>query len=270
MNTPLVSVSWLNDHLYDQNLIILDATISKVTGADDQIETKQIEGARFFDIKNKFSDVSARFPNTMPTLKQFNQEAQNLGICRDSLLVVYDDYGFYSSARAWWLFKAFGHQQVAVLDGGLPEWKNKGFPLEEKHVSNYDKGDFSGKINSEMFKFFFDIEILKSTEDTIILDARSKDRFDGLLPEPREGLRSGNIPNSKNLPYQKLFFGNVLKSSPELKTIFHNLNPENKKMVFTCGSGVTACILALGAELSGYKNLSVYDGSWTEYGTLTT
>ena len=270
MNTPLVSVSWLNDHFYDQKLIILDATISKVTCVNEQLETKQIKGARFFDIKYKFSDVSARFPNTLPTLEQFNKEAQNLGVCKDSVLIVYDDYGFYSSARAWWLFKAFGHHQVAILDGGLPEWKKNGFPLEEKHESNYQKGDFSGKINPEMFKFFNDIKVLKNAKDTIILDARSKERFDGLLPEPRKELRSGNIPNSKNLPYQELLSGNVMKSSSELKNIFHRLNPQNKKMVFSCGSGITACILALGAELSGYKNLSVYDGSWTEYGTLTT
>ena len=121
-----------------------------------------------------------------------------------------------------------------------------------------------------MFKFFNDIKVLKNAKDTIILDARSKERFDGLLPEPRKELRSGNIPNSINLPYQELLSGNVMKSSSELNNIFHRLNPQNKKMVFSCGSGVTACILALGAELSGYKNLSVYDGSWTEYGTLTT
>ncbi|MBR9757238.1 MAG: sulfurtransferase [Algicola sp.] len=267
MNT-LISVSWLKAHLNDENVIVLNATLPKATAIGKHTETQQIPNARYFDIKTKFSDVRARFPNTLPSAEQFNQETQNLGINKDSVIVVYDDYGFYSSARAWWLLKAFGHMQVAVLNGGLPEWKQAGFPLEKKQSCHYEKGDFSGALQPAFFQFFNDIEGLKDNPETLILDARSKDRFEGSLPEPREGLRSGHIPSSVNLPFQELLSGNTMTSMLELKTIFHKLNPENKNMVFTCGSGVTACILALGAELSGYKNLSVYDGSWTEYGSL--
>lgn len=266
----LVSVSWLKEHLNDENLIVLDATIPKVTAVEEQVEAQQIPGARFLDLKTKFSDGSARFPNTLPSTAQFNQEAQNLGINTNSVIVVYDQYGFYSSARAWWLFKAFGHEQVAVLDGGLPEWKEAGFPLVEQQESNYKQGNFSGTLNSTFFQFFTGIETLKNNPEFLILDARSRDRFYGLLPEPHEGLRSGHIPNSANLPFQQLLVGNTMKSPAALKRVFQTFNPHSKPMVFSCGSGVTACILALGAELAGYTNLSVYDGSWTEYGTLTT
>ena len=270
LDSSLVSVTWLKEHLEDENLIVLNATIPKVTSVDNQLEAQQIPKARFFDIKTKFSDTSNRFPNALPSTEQFNKEAQNLGINNDSIIVVYDEYGFYSCARAWWLFKAFGHKQAAILDGGLPEWKKAGFPTEEKKERALPKGNFAGTLNPHYFKFFEDIQQLKGDTSTVILDARAKDRFEGLHPEPREGLRSGHITNSVSLPYQELLSGNVLKSSMELKRIFQSLNPDNKNMVFSCGSGVTACILALGAEIAGYDNLSVYDGSWTEYGTLTT
>lgn len=269
LQSSLVSVNWLKEHLHDEKLILLNATLPKVTGSDSQPETQQIPGTRTFDIKNKFSDTSAPFPNTVPSTEQFNLEAQNLGIDNDSIIVVYDDYGFYSCARAWWLFKAFGHDQIAILDGGLPAWKHAGFPVESKQEHTFKKGNFEGKFNPQAFRFFNDIQILKDNHSVLILDARANDRYEGLLPEPREGLRSGHIPNSVNLPFQQLLSDNQMKPASELKTIFQNLNPDNKKMVFSCGSGVTACILALGAELSGYDNLSIYDGSWTEYGTLT-
>ena len=269
LESSLVSVDWLKAHLHDEKLVLLNATLPKVTGSDSPPEIQQIPGTRLFDIKNKFSNTLAPFPNTLPSEEQFNEEAQNLGIDNDSILVVYDDYGFYSCARAWWLFKAFGHQQVAILDGGLVMWKTAGFPLEENQHHSFKKGNFKGTYNPQAFQFFNDIQSLKDDANSLIVDARTKDRFEGLLPEPREGLRSGHIPNSVNLPFQQLLSGNQMKSLVDLKAMFEYLNPQNKKMVFSCGSGVTACILALGAELSGYENLSVYDGSWTEYGTLT-
>ena len=267
--TPIVSAKWLYERLENPDIVILDATLPKVTQNTEETINFQIEGARFFDIKNEFSDPSGTFPNTLPTDTQFNQAAKKLGINKSSKIVVYDDYGYYSCARAWWLFRAFGHNQVAILDGGLLEWKQAGYPVEFKQKKSFDKGNFQGSLNPEFFKFFDDIEILRNDEKFLILDARAKDRFDGSLPEPREGLRSGHIINSVNLPFQELLDGNAIKTPEELKNIFKKINPDNKNMVFSCGSGVTACILALGAEISGYNNLSVYDGSWTEYGTLS-
>ena len=264
-STSLVSVKWLNTNLNIENLIIFDATINK------QIEnnSERIPKARFFDIKQKFSDTNARFPSTLPSAKQFEAEARALGINNDSVIVVYDDKGIYSSGRAWWLFKTFGFKNVAVLDGGLPEWKKHGFAIDFYKKEHIAKGNFNAKFLPELMTDFNGINQHSVDTKTLIIDARSEARFKCIVDEPRKGLRRGTIPNSKNLPYTELFNGNILKSKEELLKIFDNLVNETTKLVFSCGSGITACILALAATQCGYENLVVYDGSWTEYGTLT-
>ncbi len=269
IESSLVSVQWLSKNKEASNIIILDASIKNVTGDGSENETRQIPKARFIDIKNKFSDVSASFPNTVPSANQFKLEAQLLGINKDSAIVVYDDKGIYSSARAWYLFRAFGFNNVAVLDGGLPQWEHAGYAVENKNTIEYNSGNFEASYNPEYFNFFDDIEHLSNNSNCLILDARSSIRFNGQVEEPRKGLRSGNIPNSVNLPFATLMDGNCLKSEADLRRIFKDLKVSNKGMIFSCGSGITACILALAAEMSGYKDLSVYDGSWTEYGSLT-
>ena len=270
LESSLVSVDWLYANLNYKNLVILNATLPKVIVNQSESVNIQIPNTRFFDIKNDFSDTDARFPNTLPSEEKFNKSVQKLGINNSSLIIVYDEYGIYSSARAWWLFKAFGHLTIAVLDGGFPAWNKKGFPVEEKKAFNGLKGNFQGVLNNNYFKFFNDILSIQHSSNHIIVDARSTDRFQGNNPEPRKELRSGHIPNSINLPYQDLLTEGKMKPKEELKTIFNSVNKKNKDMVFSCGSGVTACILALGAELASFKSFSVYDGSWTEYGTLTT
>lgn len=270
LKEPLVSVNWLNDNLELPKLVILDATMDKVSeSASTESVDIQIPKARFFDIKNKFSDTSNPFPNAVPSEDQFTLEAQNLGINKDSVIIVYDANGIYSSARTWWLFKAFGHDNVAVLDGGLPEWVRLNFKTEPKTKLARIKGNFIATYNPEYFKFFNDVQSDMFDKNKLILDARSSDRFEGIVKEPREGLRSGSIPNSENLPYTELLFQNKLKQMDELISIFDKFSFKEKNLIFSCGSGITACILALGADLAGHKNLSVYDGSWTEYGSLT-
>lgn len=265
----IVSVEWLHQNLEASNLIIFDASIKKVALDNSQQTKKQIPSTRFFDIKNGFSDTAAPFPNTVPSEKQFVNEARRLGVNNDSAIVVYDDKGIYSSARARYLFKAFGFNNIAVLDGGLPEWEKLGFETEDKIEREFPLGNFDGIYNPDYFKFFDDIGPISNNPDCIILDARSNDRFNGLIDEPRKGLTSGNIPNSLSLPFGNLLNGNCLKSKDELKSIFQELNESNKKMIFSCGSGITACILSLAANVLENDNISVYDGSWTEYGTLT-
>ncbi|WP_179007314.1 sulfurtransferase [Winogradskyella forsetii] len=262
----LVSIDWLHTNMNASNLIILDATINKEV--DDT--AIRIPNARFFDIKQKFSDTSAPFPSTLPSKDQFEKEAQNLGINKDSIIVVYNDKGIYSSARAWWLFKVFGFKAVAVLDGGLPEWQ-----LNDFHVANYtddiySKGNIEIDFKSKLMTNFEGITKFIEDQEAQIIDARSEARFKCLVDEPRAGLRRGTIPNSINLPYNELFEGNTFKSIDQLSIIFSNLEMgKNKRtLVFSCGSGITACILALAATLCNYKNLVVYDGSWTEYGSL--
>jgi thiosulfate/3-mercaptopyruvate sulfurtransferase len=266
LDSPLVSVQWLKNHLDSKDLILLDATINKTLEKDSE----RIPTARFFDIKQKFSEVSARFPSTLPSTGQFQKEALALGVRNDSAIVVYDDKGIYSSARAWWLFKVFGFHNVAVLDGGLPEWNTQNFEVDVYTDEVYQEGDFETELHPDFMTDFEGVNRYSQDSEYLILDARSKVRFNCEVDEPRAGLRRGSIPNSKNLPFTDLFNTNTFKSKAELSTIFNTLvEAEATKMVFSCGSGITACILALGATLCNYKNLIVYDGSWTEYGTLT-
>lgn len=265
--SSLVSVTWLHDHLSHPDLIVLNGTLG------EQItDSMNIPTARVFDIKNKFSDTDAPFPNTFPSEELFTSEARLLGINNDSCIVVYDEKGIYSSARVWWMFKAFGHHNVAVLDGGLPNWEQSGYTLEKLKPYNGDKGDFTAKYNSSYMTFFNEMEQIVDKESHTVLDARSEDRFLGLVEESRNGLRSGHIPNSKNLPFESLMHQGKFHHEDELKKRFQAILKEDQKpLVFSCGSGITACILALGAHLSGLDmdKVSVYDGSWTEWGTLS-
>ncbi|NVK08754.1 MAG: sulfurtransferase [Tenacibaculum sp.] len=265
VKSPIVSVDWLHDNLSVNNLIILDATIQKVgTKSDDKKEKQQIQNAVFFDLKNIFLDVEGEYPNTVPSEKHFENEAQKLGINNDSCVVVYDDLGVYSAPRVWWLFRIFGFTNIAVLNGGLPAWKDAGYIVELKKERKSLVGNFKTNLNKE--KISVTEEVLKASRDNkVILDARSKGRFYATEPEPRKDLRGGHIPNSKSLPYAELQLEGKMKSKEELQKIFSDMNPNKEEMIFSCGSGITACILALGAEESGNTNYSVYDGSWTEW-----
>ncbi|WP_117883366.1 sulfurtransferase [Aureibaculum luteum] len=269
INKPLVSVEWLYENKSAPNLIILDATLPKV--GQQQSASSKIEGisnALFFDIKNIFSDNSALFPNTAVTPDVFELEVRKLGINHDDAIVIYDRHGVYSSPRAWWLFKAMGFNNVAVLNGGLPEWKKASYPSEALKEYDGALGNFKSSYKSRAFYDYKKVLEVLSDSEKIILDARSSNRFKGTSPEPREGLRSGHIPNSKNLPFTELINDGKLISQTELIQKFDNLINSESELIFSCGSGITACILALGAEVAGYENLTVYDGSWTEWGSL--
>jgi len=270
LKSSVVSIDWLKNNLAVPNLVVLNASIPKVTDPSNEISGEElIPNTRFFDLKTKFSDLSSPFPNTFPSEAQFTEEAQLLGINKDSAIVVYDDKGIYSSARAWWLFKAFGHNNVAVLDGGLPEWKKANLDTELYRPYQGKKGDFIGLENKKLMKFFEDVKSESQDNSHLIIDARSEQRFKSLVDEPREGLRRGKIPNSVNLPFEEVLVESSLKPVKELKTIFSNFAKPNDQITFSCGSGITACVLALAAEISGYQTISVYDGSWTEWGSLT-
>lgn len=263
LTSPIVTVDWLNDNLNAENLVVLDGTINKTF----DVNSNQIPKARFFDIKKKFSDVTNPFPSAFPASNLFQKEARTLGINNDSAIVIYDDKGIYSSARVWWLFKALGYTNVAVLNGGFPFWQDKGYVVEKMTKHQVELGDFTVNLQDNHMRFFDDVQEASQKRTYQIIDARSKARFNCLVPEPREGLRMGTIPNSINIPYTDLLNGNILKDKEELKNIFEN-TIKDKPVIFSCGSGITACIMALGATLCGYKNVSVYDGSWTEWGSL--
>ncbi|WP_275316674.1 sulfurtransferase [Tenacibaculum bernardetii] len=268
--SPLVSVHWLFKNIKADNLIILDASIAKVGTQENKVDSKeQIINSVLFDLKSVFLNKEGEFPNTIPTKEHFEKEIQKLGVNKDSCIIIYDDLGVYSSPRAWWLFKLFGFENVAVLNGGLPAWQEAEFPIETYKNKQLLKGNF---------KAYFKINYLSTTKDVLIasknkkhiFDARSKGRFEASLPEPRKSLRGGHIPNSKSLPHSELQIDGKMKSKEKLQEIFSVLKPKKEAVIFSCGSGITACILALGNELAGNTNYSVYDGSWTEWASTLT
>lgn len=267
---PLVTSDWLYANFNHPNLIILNATIPKVTSKEKVVKTtdkEQIKGALFFDITNQFSDKKASLPNTMLSSKDFEKEAQKIGINKDSCIVVYDDYGLYSAPRVWWMFQLMGFTNIAVLDGGLPEWKSKNYPIEKETENLLPKGNF--KANFQPNKIVFTEEVLQNitSDDALVVDARSKGRFFATEPEPRSDVKGGHIPKSVSMPHTEITQNNSLKSKEELVSVYQQINPKNKPLIFSCGSGITASVLALGAEIAGFTNHAVYDGSWTEWGT---
>ena len=270
MNKSIISVEWLKRKLDDENLVILDCTLkNQLEKCAPTIQDIQIKNARFFDIKFKFSDTKNEFPTAYPSKNQFEKESQKLGINKDSVIVVYDANGIYSSPRVWWLFKSMGHQQVFVLNGGLPEWIKKNYQTEKKSEKKYLKGNFQIKSNENIVRKFDDIMSNVTSKKELIIDVRSKDRFEGNVPESRNGLRSGQIENSINLPYTKVLINGKFQNENHLKSIFKFLKDEKRTIVFSCGSGITACIVYLASESILSNSKAVYDGSWTEWGKKT-
>ncbi|MBL4862364.1 MAG: sulfurtransferase [Crocinitomicaceae bacterium] len=269
MTEPLTSSLWLKNNLGHSELIILDAS-QKSNQADlkSDFENTQIKGARFFDLKNDFSDQHSEFPNTLPDIKQFEFGCRKLGINTSSKIVVYDNLGIYSSPRAWWMFKIMGHENVSVLNGGLPDWKSQGYETVERENHAFKRGDFEAKFQPEMVKDYMFIVSNLNTQIALVIDARSTDRFNGIAPEPRKGLKSGHIPNSLNIPYHIVLEQGSYKSKTELTELFNDLKTGDRPLVFSCGSGVTACIVLLACELILKNEKSVYDGSWTEWAQL--
>lgn len=270
ITSSLVSVQWLAENLDSENLVILDASMKPVIPVNNNNsyeETTCIKGARRFDFDNDIRDQSTDLPHMMPSAEFFTEEMQKLGINNDSMIIAYDRVGVYSSARAWWMFRAMGHSQAAVLDGGLPAWKKAGFPLsnQPEKIGKY-RGDFIAHPQAGLFCNSAHVLEAISDPSFAIIDARSEGRFKGIEPEPRAGLRSGHIPNSINLPYTQVKADDFLLSTKKLESIFSKLVGKEQKLIFSCGSGVTSCITALAAELAGYSNISVYDGSWSEWG----
>jgi thiosulfate/3-mercaptopyruvate sulfurtransferase len=266
--SSLISTKWLAEHRNDPKLIILDASLPKPKAKqeDNPLNGLRIPGARFFDIDHHFSDTDSSLPHTMLSEDQFNVEAQLLGINNDSVLVIYDNLGIYASPRAWWMFRSMGHKEVYLLNGGLPQWVADGYATEQSTQQTFSKGNFKGTFDPNYFRASEDVFKAIDRTDTKVLDARSSGRFHGIEPEPRAGLRGGHIPNSISLPFPDVLDGATMKSSDELTALFQSMGTEGKELIFSCGSGLTACIITLAAHEAGHKNLSVYDGSWSEWG----
>ncbi|WP_027695804.1 sulfurtransferase [Vibrio litoralis] len=265
---PLVSATWLFDHFSDDNVVVLDTTTQHaVVGEALELPRQYLPNSQLFDIENVFLDLTNPLPNTMPSPELFTEQARQLGINQDSVVVLYDARGFYSAPRAWWIFKTMGFEHVYVLDGGLSLWQSLGYPLADSYT-DIDRTMGNVNANYQAQKVFNADDVLAaiSNDDIQIIDVRSQERFLGKVAEPREGMRSGHIPSSINLPFSSLLEGHQFKKLEALETLLAQHLDASKQQVFSCGSGLTACIVLMAAYLCGYTNLAVYDGSWAEWG----
>ncbi|MCB5165432.1 sulfurtransferase [Streptomyces bambusae] len=260
---PLVGAGWLAARLGTPGLVVLDASVGAQRGAG-----RRIPGARPFDIDGALSDHGAPVPHTMPSPERFAEEMRALGVDDGSVVVVYDAAGIYSSARAWWMLRAMGFDRAAVLDGGLPGWEGAGLPVADGPPQYAGPpGGFTARPRPGLVVDAVAVAAALTAADTAVLDARTRERFEGKAPEPRPGLRGGHMPGAVSLPFGELQDGAGRMLPPGvLRTAFEEAAGERERLVFSCGSGVTACVLALGAELAGYRDTAVYDGSWSEWG----
>ena len=268
--SELVSVDWLSEQINHADLILLDASFFMPgVERDGKLEwvDERIPGAVFFDFDREICAQNTDLPHMMPNESDFQESVRELGINQDSVIVVYDSIGIFSSPRVWWMLKAMGATNVAVLDGGLPAWKEKSLLIESGEPLNpVKKGDFKACYQSELFCDADDVLWETQNKQRTIVDARSQARFLAQELEPRPESRSGHMPNAKNLPFTELLCDQKMRDAYQLALIFETIAPKNNGTIFSCGSGVTACILALGATLAGYENISVYDGSWAQWG----
>ena len=263
----LKSCAWVAKHL--ESVLVFDAGIVK-PGQDEPYKPFTIvKGAQRFDISYALSEENTALSNMMCDQYQFQSHMRQLGVNQTDTIVVYDDKGLFSAARAWWMLKSMGFELVFIMDGGLPEWIRCGYATQQAYSKINEIGDFIAQPDITRTYFIDKEKVLNSIPDSdcLLLDARSPLRFSGREPEPRIDMRGGHIPNSKNLHYSALLSERgLVRPLAELHIIFNRLECTDKSLQFSCGSGVTACILALAADECGYRDLSVYDGSWSEWG----
>jgi len=266
---PLVTTDWLAANLRRRNVRVVDGSWHMPQLKRDaraEFARAHIPGAVFFDI-DAIADTASPLPHMLPNARKFAESVGALGIGDRDVVVVYDTRGVISAARVWWTFRAFGHAPVAVLDGGLPKWQAEGRPVETG-VPAPKPRRFTARLHRSLVRDLAQMRANLASRREQVLDARSHGRFIGTEPEPRPGLRGGHIPGSLNLSYDQLYRKDgTLLPPDDLQRRFEaaGLDPA-KPVVTTCGSGVTAAVLALGLHLLGHEKVAVYDGSWTEWG----
>jgi len=265
----LVTTQWLAERLGRRDVRVVDGTWHMPQLRRDaraEFAAAHIPGAVFFDI-DEIADTASPLPHMLPTARAFAARVGALGIGTRDRIVIYDTRGVVSAARVWWTFRAFGHDAVAVLDGGLPKWRAEGRPLVAGAPTPRPR-TFTARLRPSLVRTLAQMRKTLTTRREQVLDARSHGRFVGTEPEPRPGLRPGHIPGSMNLPYDQLYRSDgTLLPGDELRTAFAKARIDPARPVTTtCGSGVTASVLALALQLVGAPKVAVYDGSWTEWG----
>ena len=265
---PFVTTSWLAARLDDPGVVILDATLPPV-GVTPPVDTrarylaKHIPGAVFFDIE-ELSDRSNPLPHMLPAPDAFSRSMSALGISDSMTTVIYEQEGVFSGPRAWWTLKTFGARNVYLLDGGLRAWIEAGLPTQSGSVHR-SPAVFHARLDQNAVKDFSQMKQMVAAHGQI-LDARSAGRFAGTLSEPRPGISSGHMPGATSIPFTELVDEGRLKPVEEFRHIFAAKGVDlQQPITTTCGSGVTAAVLALGLEVLGAKHVSLYDGSWAEY-----
>lgn len=269
---PLVSTEWLAAHLDAPDVRVVDASWHlPAAGRDARAEFNEahIPGAVFFDI-DEIADTASDLPHMLPSPEKFSSRVRKLGLGDGSHLVIYDNSDVRSAARVWWMFRYFGYRDVCVLDGGLAKWMTEGHPTEDLPTMAHVR-HFTPRIDTTVVRNRDEVMRIVEGGGEQIVDARSPARFSGEEAEVREGLRSGHIPGAFNVPSGRLFKEDgTYKSVDELKTLFEDAGIDlTKPIVTSCGSGITACNLALALDRIGARDVAVYDGSWTEWGAGT-
>jgi thiosulfate/3-mercaptopyruvate sulfurtransferase len=263
-----VSTDWLAAHLREPGLGIVDASWHlPPTGRNGAAEFRgaHIPGAAFFDI-DVIADVSSGLPHMLPDELKFAQEMSALGLGDGMRFVLYDAHGLFAVARVWWMLRAFGAADVMILDGGLPKWIREGRPVEQGEARPPFRR-FTPRLDHGFVASIEDVRKALATGSAQVVDARPADRFEGRAPEPRPGLRSGHMPGSLNLPFVDIEEHGHLKTGAALVSAFAEHGVDlNKPIITTCGSGVTAAMLALAVEEAGGRVAGLYDGSWAEWG----
>jgi thiosulfate/3-mercaptopyruvate sulfurtransferase len=265
----LVSSEWLAGALGAPDLMVFDATKYLPNEPFDGLtkyREAHIPGARFFDI-DVVADPDTNLPHMAPTAGRFARLMGELGISNATRVIFYDQKGLQSSARGWWLMKLFGHEKTAVLDGGLPKWLAEGRATESGDAKSAAPTSYTPDFRADLLKGIGDVKRIIADGSALILDARAKGRFDGTAPEPRPGLPSGHMPGAKSVPFNELLNADfTMKDAAALRARFAAAGADGSKPIVTsCGTGVTACILALGLKQAGLGDAAIYDGSWTEW-----
>jgi thiosulfate/3-mercaptopyruvate sulfurtransferase len=270
LSSPLVSTAWLADHLDAPDVRIADASwYLPQAGRDAKAEYRaaHIPGAVFFDI-DELSDEKNPLPHMLPPAPKFASHMRRLGLGDGNLIVVYDGGGIHSAPRAWWMLRAMGHEEVAVLDGGLPKWKREGRLIDDMIPQPHPR-HFTPRPNNALVRSFDQVMQTLSSRREQIIDQRSAGRFAGKEAEPRPGVRPGHIPTSFNVPYSELFDSDGTLKQPEtLASLFIERGVDlARPSITTCGSGITAASGMLALQIAGARDIALYDGSWAEWGS---